>query len=64
MPHAIFKKAFTYYWLHWVFVAAPRLLAAVSSLVAEHSLQVWASVVVAPGLSGCDSGSRAWAQKL
>ena len=63
--NAFFKKnkfiyfIYIYFWLHWVFVAVRGLLIAVSSLVAEHGLQVrglqqlWplGSVVVAHGLS-------------
>ena len=40
-----------------LFVALRGLLIAVASLVAEHRLGMWASVVVALGLSSC--GSRA-----
>ena len=65
-----FYKFIIYFWLRWVFVAARRLfsscsewgllfiaahglLIAAASLVAE--LSAWASVVVARGLSICDS---------
>ena len=43
---------FYYSWLPWVFIAAPGLLIAVASLVAEHRLQgAQASVVAAHGFN-------------
>ena len=70
MISLIYFYLFIYFWLCWVFVAvcgvslvAVRgLLIAAASRCRARALGVWASVVVARGLSSC--GSRALERRL